>query len=51
MFHDQKWADGLASRADGSHTIEMKAGHWIMRDEPFAVNKHMDAFLAEIAKK
>lgn len=45
MFHDPKWAEALNKRDDGSKSIPIESGHWVMIDEPQASNRHMEEWL------
>ena len=46
MFHSTGWAQGLATRP-GSEALGLRAGHWVMRDQPEAFNQAVLDWLAK----
>ena len=45
MFHSSQWAEGLA-REPLCKVTAVEAGHWVMRDQPGAVNELLLSWLA-----
>ena len=45
MFHSPAWEAGVAAQR-GCEVIAMDTGHWVMREEPAAVNEAILRWLA-----
>lgn len=48
MFHSRAWAERLGQRP-GSAVLGLRAGHWVMLDQPEAFNQALQGWLAQPA--
>lgn len=47
-FHASRWADEVHEKeGSAAHGID-QASHWVTRDQPDAVNRRLDEFLADL---